>query len=145
MPKLLRFLLPVIIPICLWGQGDDCTSATQINNVLNYCSGNAFFTNVASTQSGYGPASCWAANATEDVWFSFTALGTDVLISASGTGGGGTMPQPRMALYDGICGGLLNELNCTNGTPGFGTSQMYEGALVPGNTYYIRKIGRAHV
>jgi gliding motility-associated-like protein len=32
----------------------------------------------------------------------------------------------------------MNELNCSNGTPGFGTSQIYEGALVPGNTYYIR-------
>jgi gliding motility-associated-like protein len=60
------------------------------------------------------------------------------LISASGIGGGGTMSQPRIALYDGICGGLMNELNCSNGTPGFGTSQIYEGALVPGNTYYIR-------
>jgi gliding motility-associated-like protein len=60
------------------------------------------------------------------------------LISASGIGGGGTMSQPRIALYDGICGGLMNELNCSNGTPGFGTTQIYEGALVPGNTYYIR-------
>jgi hypothetical protein len=48
------------------------------------------------------------------------------------------MNQPRIALYDGICGGLINELNCSNGTPGSGTSQLYEGALVPGNTYYIR-------
>jgi gliding motility-associated-like protein len=48
------------------------------------------------------------------------------------------MSQPRIALYDGICGGLMNELNCSNGTPGFGTTQIYEGALVPGNTYYIR-------
>jgi hypothetical protein len=48
------------------------------------------------------------------------------------------MPQPRIAFYDGICGGLMNELNCANGTPGFGTTQIYEGALVPGNTYYIR-------
>jgi gliding motility-associated-like protein len=60
------------------------------------------------------------------------------LISASGIGGGGTMSQPRIAFYDGICGGLMNELNCANGTPGFGTTQIYEGALVPGNTYYIR-------
>ena len=138
MRKLLHALIICTIPMFYWAQGDDCGTATQITNVLNYCSGNAAFTNVGSTPGMYSLPTCWPANATEDVWFSFTALGTDVLISASGTGGGGTMPQPRIALYDGICGGLMNELNCANGTPGSGTTQLYEGALVPGNTYYIR-------
>lgn len=138
MLKLLKVLFIIVVPFFYMGQGDDCSTATQITNVLNYCSGNGVFTNVGSTPGMYGLPTCWPVNATEDVWFSFTALGTDVLISASGTGGGGTMPQPRIALYDGICGGLLNELNCANGTPGFGTTQIYEGALVPGNTYYIR-------
>lgn len=138
MPKLLFYFFLFGMPLFYWGQGDDCAAATQINNVLNYCSGNAFYTNTNSTPSAYGIASCWAGNATEDVWFSFTALGTDVLISTSGIGGGGTMNQPRLALYDGICGGLFNELNCSNGTAGFGTTQLYEGALVPGNIYFIR-------
>lgn len=138
MLKLLRFICFLVLPWSFWAQGDDCGTATPINNVQNYCSGNGVFTNVGSTPGTYGLPTCWPANATEDVWFSFTALGTDVLISASGIGGGGTMSQPRIALYDGICGGLMNELNCSNGTPGFGTSQIYEGALVPGNTYYIR-------
>jgi hypothetical protein len=100
--------------------------------VSNYCSGNSFFTNVGSTASAYGLPPCWTAAATEDIWFSFTSLGTDVLISASGTGGGGTMSQPRIALYSGICGGTLTELNCANGTAGFGTTQLYEGALMIG-------------
>ena len=138
MLKLLRFICFLVLPWSFWAQGDDCGTATPINNVQNYCSGNGVFTNVGSTPGTYGLPTCWPVNATEDVWFSFTALGTDVLISASGIGGGGTMSQPRIALYDGICGGLMNELNCSNGTPGFGTTQIYEGALVPGNTYYIR-------
>ena len=138
MPKLLKIILFIVCPFVFWGQGDDCGTATPIANVSNFCSGNGVFTNVGSTPSNLGLPTCWPANATEDVWFSFTALGTDVLISASGVGGGGTMSQPRIALYDGICGGLMNELNCANGTPGFGTTQIYEGALVPGNTYYIR-------
>ena len=121
-----------------FAQGEDCNSATQINSVLNYCSGNAFFTNTASTPGSYALPSCWSANATEDVWFSYTALGTDVLVSVSGMGGGGTMAQPRIALYEGPCGGNLTELNCANGSAGFGTTQLYEGALIPGNTYYIR-------
>jgi gliding motility-associated-like protein len=122
----------------VFAQGADCSSATQINSVSNYCSGNAFFTNVGSTASAYGLPTCWSATATEDIWFSFTSLGTDVLISASGTGGGGTMSQPRIALYSGTCVGTLTELNCANGTVGFGTTQLYEGALMIGNTYYIR-------
>jgi len=138
MPKLLFYLFVLWAPLTILGQGDDCAQATPINNVLNYCSGNGFYTNVGSTVGSYGLPTCWGANATEDVWFSFTALGTDVLLSASGVGGGGSMGQPRLALYDGICGGQMNELNCANGTPGFGTTQLYEGALVPGNTYYIR-------
>ncbi len=138
MLKLLPLTFLIVFPLVLFSQGDDCPTATQINNVLNYCSGNGVFTNAGSTPGTYGLPTCWPGNATEDVWFSFTALGTDVLISASGIGGGGTMSQPRIALYDGVCGGLMNELNCSNGTPGFGTTQIYEGALVPGNTYYIR-------
>lgn len=138
MPNRILLLLLLLSPALFFGQGDDCATATPINNVLNYCSGNGFYTNVGSTVGSYGLPTCWGANATEDVWFSFTALGTDVLLSASGVGGGGSMGQPRLALYDGICGGLMNELNCSNGTPGFGTTQLYEGALVPGNTYYIR-------
>lgn len=119
-------------------QGDDCQTVTVVPSALNYCSGNAFYTNVGSTPGSYSLPACWTGTATEDVWFQFTALGTDVLISVSGIGGGGTLGQPRIALYDGICGGTLNELNCANGTPGMGTTQLYEGALVPGNTYFVR-------
>ncbi len=90
--KLLYFAL--VFPAIFYSQGDDCATATPINNVLNYCSGNGFYTNVGSTVGSYGLPTCWGANATEDVWFSFTALGTDVLLSASGVGGGGSMGQP---------------------------------------------------
>ena len=91
MLKLLPLTFLLVFPLVLFSQGDDCPTATQINNVLNYCSGNGVFTNVGSTPGTYGLPTCWPVNATEDVWFSFTALGTDVLISASGIGGGGTM------------------------------------------------------
>ncbi|MFN5736157.1 MAG: hypothetical protein ACK444_08945, partial [Flavobacteriales bacterium] len=76
MRNLLTYACLLLLSLGLFAQGDDCATATPINNVLNYCSGNAFFTNAGSTPSAYGIASCWAGNATEDVWFSFTALGT---------------------------------------------------------------------
>jgi gliding motility-associated-like protein len=71
MLKLLRFIFFLVIPCSFWAQGEDCGTATPINNVQNYCSGNGVFTNVGSTPGTYGLPTCWPANATEDVWFSF--------------------------------------------------------------------------
>ena len=138
MAKKLLVVLFVFLKIALHAQAEDCTAPTNIANVINYCSGNGFFTNSGSIPSTYGTPTCWTATATEDVWFQFTAIGTDVLISINGSGNGGTMFQPRLAIYDGVCLGVLNELGCSNGTPGVGTTQLYEGALTPGVNYLIR-------
>jgi gliding motility-associated-like protein len=132
---ILNFLL---ITSKLISQGAECASALHINSVANYCSGNATFSNAGSTPGKHNLPSCWEPTATEDVWFEFSALGTDVLISVSGVNGGGTMIQPRIAIYSGNCKDLLTELNCTNGTVGFGTTQLYKAGLTPGNTYFIR-------
>jgi len=117
---------------------DECAGAIFLPNINNYCSGNAAFTNASSTASGFGLPTCWTATATEDVWFTFTATGTDVLISASGSGNGGTMVRPRITIYFGNCAGTINQLACSNGTAGSGTTQLYQGALLPGTVYLIR-------
>ena len=117
---------------------DECAGAIFLPNINNYCSGNAAFTNALSTASGFGLPTCWTATATEDVWFTFTATGTDVLISASGSGNGGTMVRPRITIYYGSCAGTINQLGCANGTAGSGTTQLYQGALLPGTVYLIR-------
>lgn len=128
------------MPSFVKAQGNDCSTATQLTNVINFCSGAGAYTNVGSNASGFGNASCVTpAGATEDVWFSFTAVGTDVLISAAGAGAGGTMVRPRIAIYSGSCAGTINELGCANGTgSGSGVTQLYEGALNPGVVYLIR-------
>jgi len=138
---MIKGLLPILFFLLsspLFAQAEDCTNATPIINVINYCSGNGFYTNVGSIPSAYSTPACWTGGATEDVWFQFTAIGTDVLISISGSGNGGTLFQPRIAIYDGVCGGLINELGCANGVAGVGTTQLYEGALTPGVVYLIR-------
>lgn len=117
-------------------QGEDCGTALQLNNVSNYCSGSGFYTNNGSTASGFGVATCLNSTSSEDVWFSFTAAATDVLISAGGTGAGGTMWNPCISIYSGDCAITINEMGCSNGAGG--VTQLYEGALIPGNTYYIR-------
>lgn len=119
-------------------QGPDCSGATQLPNVTNYCSGASFYTNTGATSSTLSLPTCWGASSTEDVWFQFTATGTDVLISVGGSGNGGTMMLPCIAIYTGSCTGTLNEMGCTNSTPGSGVSQLYEGAIIPGTLYYIR-------
>jgi gliding motility-associated-like protein len=117
---------------------DDCTGAIQLLDVTNFCSGPASYTNVGSTASAYANATCWIGGPTEDVWFSFTAIGTDVLVSTTGVGGGGTMNRPRLAIYSGTCGGTISELGCNNGSNGSGSTQLYEGGLTAGTTYLIR-------
>ena len=137
-----KFLSILIFIFCCLGvksqSNDNCENAIFLNDITNYCSGNSFFSNSGSSASGFTNASCWGATATEDVWFTFTAIGTDILISASGAGNGGTMNRPRIALYSGNCLTTINQINCSNGTANTGTTQLYQAALIPGTVYLIR-------
>jgi gliding motility-associated-like protein len=120
-----------------YGQGDDCLSATYLPNVSNFCSTNLNYTNVGATTGLTSLPTCWPTTATQDVWFQFIATGTDVLISVNGSGSGGSMIAPNIAIYTGNCT-LLFELGCSAGAIGAGSTQLYEGALAPGTTYFIR-------
>ena len=138
---ILNFFLVVyfLIPLEIISQSNDnCETAIFLADVSNYCSGVAFYSNSGATASGFGLPNCWGAAATEDVWFTFTATGTDALISVSGSGNGGTMVRPRIAVYTGDCLGTINQLACANGTAGSGTTQLYQGAMTPGTVYLIR-------
>jgi len=139
---LLRFKLCFMVIFTLTGtllaQGDDCTSALQLTNVSNYCSGSAFYTNAGSTLGTWGNPSCFGATTTEDVWFQFTATGTDALISVGGVGNGGTMLNPSVAIYNGDCTTGVFEQGCASASFGSGIVQLYEGAMLQGNVYYIR-------
>ncbi|MBI3518148.1 MAG: hypothetical protein HY062_02155 [Bacteroidetes bacterium] len=96
MKKIYSFCL-LLVNLCFvnvaLSQGDDCSSALTLTNVTNYCSNAAIYTNAGSTASGFGVASCWTGASTSDVWFSFTATGTSVLISTNGSGFGGTIDK----------------------------------------------------
>jgi gliding motility-associated-like protein len=136
--KTVRLLVFFLMFMSLaYGQGDDCLSATYLPNVSNFCSTNSNFTNVGATTGLTSLPACWPTTATQDVWFQFIATGTDVLISVNGSGSGGTMIAPNIALYNGNCS-LLFELGCAPGVIGNGSTQLYEGALAPGTTYLIR-------
>jgi len=122
-----------------FSQGDNCSTALTLTNVTNFCSSPTGYTNVGSTASSFSILPCWTpATSTEDVWFSFTAVGSDVLISVSGNGFGGTMMSPHIGLMTGLCTGTMNVLGCANGTTGSGYTQLYVAGLQLGVTYYIR-------
>ena len=118
-------------------QGDDCTTALQLNTVSNFCSGAAAYTNVGSTIGTWGNPLCFNAASTQDVWFQFNCIGTDALISVGGIGNNGSMFNPSVAIYSGDCINGVFEQGCTQAV-GTGIVQLYEGAMIPGTVYFIR-------
>jgi gliding motility-associated-like protein len=117
-------------------QGDDCGSAVKLSNVVKYCSADAQFTNVNYTASIWPTATCWPADADNDAWFYFTAIGTDVQISVTGGGSKGTIKKPNIELQRGNCT-TLNSLACSPQNTTNATS-LYKGSLVIGTIYLIR-------
>jgi gliding motility-associated-like protein len=133
------FVAMFIATIQVKAQGDDCTSAVSLPNLTKYCSNPKQFTNATSTQSGYNVAGCWTAGATYDVWFKFTAIGTDVQMSVESGGTNGSMKAPNVALYSGSCTGTINEMACKkSAAPTPDITNLYKGGLVPGTIYLIR-------
>lgn len=120
-------------------QGNECTGAVNLPNLTKYCSNPKQFTNLGSTPAanGLGIPTCWPATATYDVWFKFTAIGTDVQMSVTGGGTSGTMKRPNITLYSGTCGGTVFTQACaTAGTTD--VVSLYKGSLIPGTVYLVR-------
>ncbi|MES2629184.1 MAG: hypothetical protein V4616_09480, partial [Bacteroidota bacterium] len=115
----------------VFAQGDDCATATQITDVANYCSADGAFTNAGSTKSGFADAPCWTNPGTNEVWFTFTAIGTDAYITITG------LTAAKVALYSGSCTGTLSQLVCVNETAGT-AAELYASGLSAGTTYFIR-------
>lgn len=120
---------------------DGCETPYVLNNLNNWCSSSAQFTNVGATPSGFGPATCWSST-DADVWFQFTAVAPSVDITINGnTGTGGTLNQPQVALYTGTCAAVISQQACGQAAPGVNTISIYKGGLTVGVTYLIRVDG----
>jgi len=119
---------------------DECSTAIRIDGVANYCSAVGEFSNVGATQSAVVDPACFPPDNYSDVWFVFTAVGTDVSISIKGNetvNPGGTIRTPQFALYEGSCDNLT-EIRCTSPLGVATTAQSFTGDLVLGRDYYIR-------
>jgi gliding motility-associated-like protein len=119
-------------------QSTTCDDATILLDVNNFCSAQKAYTNVGVTPSTFSLPSCWTNTAAkQDIWFKFTAVGTDVnVIVSGGNGVDGTIKKPNLALMTDCTGSTINEVNCTKGTKD--TTGLYSGGLTPGKIYYIR-------
>ncbi len=116
---------------------DNIGEARALNSVIGYCSGEAEFSNIEATPSGYRKAKFWNSEG-NDVWFKFEAVRTDVTIVLTGKkqGNQNTLLSPLVAIYtyDGttlteMIGSMTMVENSTN---------AYKGGLSIGKTYYIR-------
>jgi SprB repeat/CHU_C Type IX secretion signal domain len=139
------FLVISLLPgISLYAQptNDECTNAINIPNVANFCSPVGAYTSVGATPSNLGPPFCWSA-VSNDIWFSFKAVATDVTITIKGktsSSSGGTLTDPDVALFFTNCTNF-NELECQTAPNGTQIVEMYQSGLFVGTTYYIRVQG----
>ncbi|MCP4439635.1 MAG: T9SS type B sorting domain-containing protein [Aureispira sp.] len=126
---------------------DECDNPIIIPSSSNWCSGVGAYSNIGATPSGYGPATCFGS-ASNDVWFQFTAIGTDITFTVNGNQApspGGTLQNPQVALYTATCtssGGTINQLQCESATIS-NIAEMYKGGLIIGQTYLVRVQGLA--
>ncbi len=113
---------------------DDCNTAQFIPlKGLKTCGD---YSSLQATPSGFSPPACFSG-AGNDVWFSFTALGTEANIAVFGAGAGNyTLKQPEAALYHGDCAASIEELRCVSGHKS--TVELIKGGLFIGERYLIR-------
>jgi gliding motility-associated-like protein len=143
--KILLSLLLIFSVFTTYAQpvNDNCDGAIVLQNVSNYCSDIAEFTNIDATLSGFGNPTCFPGDA-NDVWFSFTATALDVVISINGNSfgsPGGTLNNPEIVLYSGDCAVQLNQEACIADDLFSNIIELYKGAMNIGETYYIRVAG----
>ncbi len=114
---------------------DLCDDATQIgvNPTCVATQGNL----EGATQS-LAPATCsnFTAGAANDVWYTFTAVGTSTTVEVTGGGDATTGLDPVLEVFSGDCAGLTS-LGCVDATVRGGTETMVM-ATTAGTTYLYR-------
>lgn len=131
---LFAFVLLIIAPD-LYAQVD-CSNglAKNLADVKDYCSGKAGESNVSVTPNSSNPIpNCWDPNSTKDVWYKFTAIGTDVNVNVIKGGTNGTIKNINIAFYS-IC----SSIDICKTSTASDTLNLYKGGLNIGDTYFIR-------
>ena len=142
----LQVLFLLCIPYLLWAQpaNDECNNAIQLDNVANWCSDAGEFTSTGSTSSVQSNPPCFT-NSSNDVWFSFTSVGTNANIRILGdvvdiygvtAFSKGTMTLPGLALYSGTCDDLTL-IDCGQDNRDH-IAEIFAEDLVPNGSYFLR-------
>ncbi|MDP4265932.1 MAG: gliding motility-associated C-terminal domain-containing protein [Bacteroidota bacterium] len=144
---LLSFLAIFLLYINgLFAQGDTCESALTLPNLVNYKSAPDAFNNIGANLTKYSNPSCWKYSGNE-VWFKFTAIGTDVDITVTGKTDStvtGTLLNPEVTLYNLVnpCDFLTPHQSVCGVQKGkYNVVSIYNGGLKPGKEYYIQVNG----
>lgn len=104
---------------------DECANAISISQNATCVSTAGSVTNATQSQVG-----C-VGTANDDVWYSFVANTSNVLVDVTGS----ASFDPVIQVFD-ACGG--NSLACTNGTGLGAVESAFLQNLTIGNTYYVR-------
>ncbi|GGH00683.1 PKD domain-containing protein [Pedobacter zeae] len=116
---------------------DDVKTAIPIKNTTVYCSNDAAFNNVNATPSGYRKGNFWNSEG-KDIWFSFTAVGTDITATVTGQSAlnSNTLVNPLVAFYTYKDNLLVEQIGSMTSENNITTA--YKGGLLIGETYYLR-------
>lgn len=119
---------------------DECTGAIAVTTVPVdvTCAASVAATTVNATQSPVAP-SCGSTGLDDDIWYSFTASTSTVIIRYSNVvnAATGSSTSLSMAVYEGGCPGSGSSIFCSLvNTAGSGFRIL--NGLTPGTTYYLR-------
>lgn len=107
----------------------NCSGTTmQIGAQVAYCA-NTFN---ATPNDGTYPANCMPSSLANDVWFTFTATGSQLDVDIQG------FNTPHIGIFHGSCGGLIVD-GCLSGSGGSLNGSF--SSLSVGTTYYLQVYG----
>jgi len=135
-------LLGILLPIHLSAQpsNDDCAAAILIQDLTNFCSADAAFSNIDATPTDWQGDNTLSANG-KDVWFQFTAIASTINLVIRGSNTTGSLSRPEVELLSGTnCNGeflILRSATASNTN----LVEINKSGLIPGVTYFFRVQG----
>ena len=146
--KKLLLLIPtsVFLSLTIFSQvsNDDCSNPIVLGDVQDWCSQTGAFSNVNATPSLNNVPGCFS-NISNDVWFEFTAIAKDIVITITGkslTNPGGSLLSPEAALYYTYCDPMGDQLLACQEDNNNGIIELYHSGLYVGEKYLIRVDGK---
>ncbi len=129
-------IISLLTSICLSSQSinDDCSNAINIASIDGYCSDDQEFSNLEANPDDPFTNNCFINNV-NGVWFSFVPTEPAILVQVFSGGTIGTLEDPKMALFSGVCGSL-DFIDCSPGRAQFEDEFTVQNLTI-GQRYYL--------